>query len=355
MNYLLYPYSDDLADVVRYIPDYHADMQVSKLASPYAWKYNIKNNENVSFDFPLDDVEGVIFAEVSKKYQKNTLLYKDIVAKIQYTLNSKKDVICVKQLQEQDAADLKKLAQENGCAFDYYESKRNNYDMESMFQTQECIMIGVGGTLEEVTTLPVIVNLAARLKEAGYRVTTVADDMNVSLLGFERFPSYFFDETQDYMQIVHKFNKFYKNLQLLHQPEIILTQIPNGFMKYSNSCLENFGVKAFMLSQAVNLDYFVLCASLEPTSIEEFEQLSEMFKYRFGFEINAIGFSDQRIDDTASKERDMVIYNQVSCDTVAKYINALNTCKKRIFCFNMFDLSSFGPLAENVLGELSGG
>lgn len=352
MNYLLYPYSDNLSSVVDNISFYSEDINITERVSPIAWKRNIDTKTEVSFDFrgSIEDVDGVIIADTPE----NKFMYQDLLKKIATSLTSKKHVICCTELQNKDLEELSSVAQSNGVMFKYTITKMEAKRDFGVFQRQDCIVVAVGGMLDELDSLATMTNLVYRYRNLGYRVTAVSNNKNTALFDFVPFPSSILNSDLPHEEIIKELNTFYNELQLLHQPDIIITQIPNGMIKYSNICAENFGVKAYMLSQALSVDYFVLNSPIDDFDDASFDLMSTTFKYRFGFKIDAVGIVNRYINFSDSNEEEKVVYEKAKSSEVKEFVNFLNsTPERKILFFDAQDTSEYEMLVKESIDTLT--
>lgn len=354
MNYLIYPYSDNLSSVVDNISFYSEDINITKRVLPIAWKRNIDANIEVSFDFreTVECVDGVIIADTPE----NKFMYQDLLKKISLSLTSKKHVICCTELQNKDVEEFVSVAQSNSVMFKYtitqLEAKRDF----GVFQRQDCIVIAVGGMLNDLDSLCVMSNLVYRYRELGYRVTAISNNKNTALFNFVPFPTSILDGNLPHEQIIKELNAFYNNLQFLYQPDIILTEIPNGMIKYSNICAENFGVKAYMLSQAISVDYFILNSPIEDFDFNSYEVMSKTFEYRFGYKIDAVAVINRCTNFSDSNEEEKVVYEKVKSLEVKEYVDFLNSSNNsNILFFDAQNIDEYKILIKKSIDVLSDG
>lgn len=345
MNCLLYPYYHDLSALMQTLPYYNKTIQITKLAAPAAWQYATDAPEDVSYDFDaaLKDVEGLVIADTPR----NRFMYQDLVKKMQNTLKKHKHVVCATPLQITDQTTLTESAEEHGVRFEYSVFDKKNDARRGIFAPQECVVIGIGGLFKETDSFSSLLYLAHRYRELGYRVTAVSDNANGAMCGFVPFPTKVFDDIRRADDGIRILNSFFNDLQLLYQPDIILTQIPCGMMKYSDLCPDNFGVEAFMLFQAVDTDYLILNVPANMSRWSFYSQISRDFEHRFGCKINAVGVTDKRIDASQSEVRGTIQYIPVKTDVVANDVQKLkNESKKQLLFFDVYDVDSYDELCS---------
>ena len=210
MNYLIYPYSDNLSSVVDNISFYSEDINITKRVSPIAWKRNIDANTEVYFNFreAIEGVDGVIIADTPE----NEFMYQDLLNKLSFSLATKKHVICCTELQNKDVEELASIAQANSVMFKYTITQMEAKRDFGVFQRQDCIVIAIGGMLNELDSLTTMSNLVYRYRELGYRVTAVSDNKNTALFNFVPFPLAILDSDLPHQEIIKEINTFYNEL-----------------------------------------------------------------------------------------------------------------------------------------------
>jgi len=181
-----------------------------------------------------------------------------------------------------------------------------------------------------------------------------SNNKNTALFDFVPFPWAILNSDLPHEEIIKKINAFFNELQFLYQPDIIITEIPNGMIKYSNICVENFGVKAYMLSQALSVDYFILNSPIDDFSDESFKLMSTTFKYRFGFKIDAVGIVNRYINFSDSNEEEKVVYEKAKSSEVNKFVDILNSSPEcTILFFDAQDKSAYERVIKDSIDTLA--
>ena len=125
-------------------------------------------------------------------------------------------------------------------------------------------------------------------------------------------------------------------------------------LKYSNLCAEDYGVKAFITSQALTIDYFILISPIDDLDNDTYKTMSKTFAYRFGFPIDAVGIVDKIINTSDSNEEEKIVYEKADLQDVNAFVDRLNSSKKhRIQYFNVFDSSAYDTLVGLSIDALS--
>lgn len=352
MNCLLYPYNYELSAFYLTFPYYNKELQITKLAAPKAWQYATDVPENVCYDFneALQNVDCVIFADSPQ----NSFMYRDLVKKMYDTLKQNKHIICTVTLQIDDQTALTELADDSGLQFRYLVPDNKIDVRQSVYATQDCIVIGIVGMFKGIDTFSTLLHLAHRYRDHGYRVTAVSDNPNAALVGFVPLPTEVFDEKHFSSDGIPLLNTFYNQLQLRYQPDIILTQIPGGIVKYSDRCPDNFGLKAYAFSQAVNLDFLIMTVPANTHEEGFYAQISEISEKRFNCRVNAFGVTNKNVNVSISDEQGQIHYNLITKDSVSDFVHELKQkTDSGLFFFDSGIEESFEELCSYSIQYLS--
>ena len=83
----------------------------------------------------------------------------------------------------------------------------------------------------------------------------------------------------------------------------MIVEFPDGIMKYSEKCSDSYGIKTFMLTRAVGIDYFVLVSLFEIIKSESYILISKMIEKRFDLSLDACLLHRIKIERESSEER----------------------------------------------------
>ena len=314
MSYVVYPYSNDFYPLTE--DSGLLNINICKVVYPRGWKKNICVPEGIqdstNFFEAVEDSEGVIIADIKKW----AYLYNDIIEKIEKTLSSGLKVICCSELNPQDLSrfGMQKNFQYLNCFDDISGFNKKPY------QIQDCPVICVGNLFREMSNSDIVSKISIALKKKGYTVLTIIpDDRNYLLTDYKVFSDKFFS-TCPVDEYVITYNNFINSLQAAHTADVIVIGLPDGMINYSDYCSGGNGIRNFILSQAISVDYFVLNSPLDVMDIEGFHLLSNTFKYRFGFDIDDIVFSRVCVD-AATEEEERVVFQFATEKNINESIN----------------------------------
>lgn len=346
MDVLLYPFHNSLEAIMKYKHKVVFEMNIKYCVIPRAWKNTINlNYVDVTIDFEnsLDKVDGVVILDCNE-FQ---YMYSDVIKKIRKTLESNKKVFCFTKLQKSDYNAF--IAEEK---FHYY----GDNDFEETIPKYvpcECVLIGIGGVSMKLNTNAVLINLVEKLKDNEYNAVGISTDTSTKLLGYTIFPDSIFEQNISEENKIVNINCFFNKVHRNTCADVIVFQMPDGMLKYSTQCYERFGIRSYMVSQAVAVDYFILDSVIDMINPDEYMELSREFKYKFGYAIDSIGMEKYRIDEASSWEDEEIKLIKDSTD-ICEYITQCNKIMKDITAFSVDNCLSYTKLVEDIISKLSG-
>ena len=349
MNYVIYPYCDDFLPILKKIPSYREDLEVSEVVYPRAWERRISKLKHCiksSSDFyhALTTAQGVIIIDTLY----TSLMYSDILNKIKATLELGKAVICLVEIKDCDLEILKK-----DVNFTYLTTSIN-INQDRLFRKIDCPVIVIGNLLRKMDQSEIICNLDFLFRKKGYLTSSISPNRNTQLLGFNYFndPS-LFEESFEPDLVINDYNQYFNNIQEKFHSDVMLVQFSDGMIKYSDKCFEGYGVKSFLLSQALDVDYFILNVPFNGSETGNYDSLNDLFKYRFGYEIDKISVEDISVDESTSQEDNIVTFQSEDSALISNYINDINFHKRGMF-FYLHDSNAYEKIFDDITTKLSG-
>lgn len=350
MKCLVYPYSDNMYAAVSNIDFFSPNLEITALIYPKAWEKLIfhrefPNNAELSSDFNkyLNETEAVIISDVTnKKY-----MYKDILKKIELSLSMKKKIMCCTRLDEETTVRLKEKYSDSELIILYDDAAGFNYESYG-HKKQNCVTIGSAPLYRGLDNLTAITYMARNFKELGYKVIVVSPDENGKLLGFYTFPHYVLNNNTDIEQKVEQLNTYFTKLEELTACDIMIVQFPDGLLKYSMDSIDSYGVKAYMMSCAVSVDYFVLTSLCSINQIEDYESIDKVVRKKFGFGIDSCALQPLKIDEEYTSEIRNISFTRNGLAESIKNSNDLITDNESNI---LFFLSDEAEAYKNVISH----
>lgn len=135
----------------------------------------------------------------------------------------------------------------------------------------------------------------------GYKVSQIGSKSYSGLFGFHSYPS-FMNEPMDNTERIMLFRKYVKYIEQQEQPDLIVIGVPGGIMAVNKKHYFDFGMTAYMVSQAIEPDYVIMSMLYSKSyTIEQLEEINQTCKYKFNFEIQSFHLSNTLLDPTSLK------------------------------------------------------
>ncbi len=111
------------------------------------------------------------------------------------------------------------------------------------------------------------------------------------------------NENKDDTQKIILFKKYVKCIEMTEQPDLIVIGIPGAIMAINKKHHFDYGVTAYMVSQAVAGDYVIMNMLYgKKYTTEQLEELSKVCKYRLNFEVDSFHLSNAWLDPSTLKD-----------------------------------------------------
>ena len=202
---------------------------------------------------------------------------------IENSIKKGKNVIYIEQKEKEDF-DLKQL--------------------DSVSEEQQIFVpvVFVAGTAPYTEKFHVQLALRKHLLDNGYKVSVIGSKTYSGLFGLHSFP-FFMYENMDNIQKIILFKKYVKYIEMIEQPDLIIIGIPGAIMAINKKHHFDFGITAYMVSQAVAGDYVIMSMLYgKKYTTEQLEELSRVCKYRLNFEVDSFHLSNAWLDPSTLKD-----------------------------------------------------
>jgi len=358
MKYAIYPYLDKFSLLVGCIIN-QKKYNITTLINPNALSAKDPGFDNVlmttSFDEAVKNVDAVIFLDNKQ--------YKDTLIKIKKCIRSKTDAVCCIRPKEEDLSFLTELAQENDVTFTLIDEKDKDLKTKitgrgDLYHTQECVVAAVGSLFNGGAGFDsdLVLKLAKSFEYRGYKPTIIASDRNFKLCGFySALPFGFNDLEESPDSLVYLLNNYYNYVQMVESSDIIILQLPQeGLLKLFENFPCGFGIKTFIISRAIDIDYFTLAAGVDCRDDDVFDEMSELIKKRFGFRIDSIALNSCYVDYNLSLDVGKTVSVNVPEKIVRETVEYLENSKKSdIVYVNCSDDYFSDTICDDCIEKLS--
>lgn len=301
----VYPYDVEFSPILRH-KELLSDYEIAALVSPKGWGLIGKDAATsdggplfdyiVSTDFQesLMLCDTVLFVEACYPIDLKSFLY----PKIKSAIESKKNIICMLKLEEDDKKDLKERCEKAFVTFEYdQDDLQNNYkeNIPKLFSINIPIVF-VCGLSERSNKFHTLLSLKTNLTSLGYKVGMIGSRRYCEFMGFHSFPEFMLGTKHSESKKIILFNHFVKKIEIDEKPDIILIGIP-GSIEAQNDILRNdFGILSYEIAAAVKPDAIVMNLQYNDYQPSYFELLNNLTTKRFGSEVTCFVIANIKFD-----------------------------------------------------------
>lgn len=103
-------------------------------------------------------------------------------------------------------------------------------------------------------------------------------------------------------------NQVARDIIRSERPELLIVEAPDNVMKYSDIAPNEFGIRTYMVSLALNPQCFICCIPFNFISQGFIEAINQDIKNKYGFSISAVNVSNIWMDYLAIIQEQSVSY-----------------------------------------------
>lgn len=305
---LIYPYNMEFTPVLRH-RSLLAGYEISCLVSPNGWGFTGKDagiadrgpdiGILVSWDFEksLDLCDTVMIVESHLHFD----FEKYIFNKIKLATKLKKNIICSLKLNEDVIKEISSMCNCEGVYFKYFDETQNvipeeiAIDNESIEEINTPVILTVG-IAEKTNKFEIQLALRDKIQKLGYKISQIGTRSYCEMMGFHSFPLFMYGNAISDVNKVSMFNRFIKKIEKTEEPDVIIIGVPGGIMPFNRKITNKFGLLAFEISQAVVPDVVIASLLYENSKPEGFDEYTNLFKYKLGFEVDFFNITNMQFD-----------------------------------------------------------
>nr|WP_308742309.1 hypothetical protein [uncultured Anaerocolumna sp.] len=310
----IYPFCAEILPIVKTFNKLQESFVIKRLISPSGFGLTghdagyVCNHPDVGFvvteEFNFEGKEWttlILFEPIMIK-EKIDYSYVDIAeAAILYG----KQVIFFSASEEGDNKinQLSKLYSDKIEIKPYITYKNHAHNEEHKFYDMEVPVILVGGLLEEADNFEVLLKLAVKLKMENTNALVITKHPMGELFGFYNLNHIWNCTDHSEAQKINEINRYMNSLLKEKRPEVILMEAPDAVLKYNDYAVNGFGIRTYMLCQAVAPDRFICCVPFELAVGEFLDAISKKFEATLGVSITSVHASNILIDMQDLKQK----------------------------------------------------
>lgn len=299
----------------------------------------------------------------------NTLLIADgdhtkalrdnILAKTQYAISQGKHILCAMSLSKEEKHKLHAACIAHQVQFIYAFEKFSLPESSFLIKTLEheklhippVPVVVVGEMLAGTNGDDVAIAIWEYFIRQGYQAKMLMPAGSAVLLGAHAINDWF-NESADPVDLVRTIN-YQISLFGYMNSDIIIVRVPGNMIAFNENTCGDFGIHAYMISQAIDIDCFVLCAPYQSVDSILADELKTLLYYRFAIPLDGIHISNGLLDASYLLEHERVSFIRMLLSDVERQID--EHCKDTtVPVFNIFqDAQSIGITLEEKLKNFS--
>ena len=119
-------------------------------------------------------------------------------------------------------------------------------------------IISVMGVGYNVSKFDVQLYLREMFLKKGYKVAQIGTKKISNIMGFYSIPDFMYNNRFSGEETILRFNEFVKKVEDKEKPDIIIIGVPEPILPLNKKHLFSFGIRAYEIYQAVDVDYCIL-------------------------------------------------------------------------------------------------
>lgn len=329
---IIYPFCSEVASLIRHrnlIKNYIIAAVVAPRGYLAAGNDCSLADEGVSIDVKIsndfEDALQVCDTVILAEYIFDDVGFKkSVLDNIEKAIKNGKNIVSILKLDLEDEKRLEKIAKDNGVGFDTYSAKVEKVSHYNEIMETNAPVIAIAGMHESCSKFELQLALREKLLAHGVKVSQIGSKNYCELLGFHSFPQFMFDKGLAEEQKILRLNAYIKDIENKEVPDVILIGIPGGILPINKRLNEYFGITAYEVGCATNIDFTVFALSYMNHVDMDAEGLSQMIRLKLGCEPGCFAMSNSRINaaDAMSEYMplsfDILKYNKID-DVLREY------------------------------------
>ena len=311
---VLYPYDINSSPILRH-RNLLKKYEISGLVSPIGWSLCGKDASVADYGSPIGINVETDFNDLIEKC--DTLLICDSDIKLDYekfikpkilqAIKSHKNIVCCITLDSLERKIICTACKDKKVYFTDFvqDGLYQNYTGEIIPRRLSNIntpVIFILGTSTRTHKFEIQLGLRDIFLNQGFKVSQVGTRNYCELFEFHSFPSFMFSSFISESKKVFIFNQFIKDIENNENPDVIIIGIPGGIMPINNNLVNEFGILAYEISQAILPDVSILSLLYEDYTPLFFDKISTSIKYKLGFELDCFNISNVQLDFNKSND-----------------------------------------------------
>lgn len=354
----VFPYDYETFPVLKYQSELEK-FEIVSVLSMKGWGLIGKRALEIGKDYADDDliVEDPFDVCDIKQFDvlwvvesEHKLEHKYLYECIKLMAKSNKKIFVSRRLTEKQKEKIREICESsNTTIWIPNEEDEVFFDGDEQIYNLDTPVIAVTGIGEKTNKMELQLEIYSRLKRDGYNVCWISSRNEAVLFGGQAFPQFILKNTMSEKNKILTYNHYLKLLEQENTPDIFLIGVPGSIMPITKKHVDNFGIAAYEIFNAVTPDFMIL--SLYYNSgfrSKYFEQLDNLVKYKFNVEIDCYNISNVSQDTYSMGDISPIEYILWENEELAKNIQAMEFGEKALF-----NRKIYGDMYQNIIGKLS--
>lgn len=229
-----------------------------------------------------------------------------------------------------------------------YYNKVKIYEMK--FYRPSIPVIFIGGIYDLLDNDYITIKLNDYLGKNGYKACCLSRQVSNKVFGCINFPDEFININNSIENRIISLNNYIKSCIEVLNPDLLIIQIPDGMLQYNDYYHNSFGNHAYLISQAVESDYFICSMTTELLSTKHYDKLSNYFSRKYDSPIDCAHYSNCYLDipnHTKRRNQDVMFLNEGKIEELLiPYRDDSN-----YQMFNLFNGRNFKLMYQDIINK----
>lgn len=255
-----------------------------------------------------------------------------------------KQVICVRREKDLDEIET------GNCKVIFGKKFYDNKKIQNVNKVRQILTpaILVCGLLEEADVFAVLLRIACKFRSKGVRTVVLTKQPVGALFGFFSYTHIIENHDLTEAEKIEALNHYASDLENRYLPDVFLIEAPDAALMYNRYAPNGFGIRTYMMAQAVTLDASVFCIPCEYSNSDFLKKVDAYFSARLNCKISAVHVSNVIVDSFETKETNRMSLTRTAASRVKEYLFQI---KDEFPTFNFFDEADQESFSNLVCAE----
>ena len=143
-------------------------------------------------------------------------------------------------------------------------------------------VVSIGGMLDASRTFELFMAAFSALKKKKVKVSAFSSYFPSEIIGVHYIGTKKQIESVPSEQYIKSLNSYIFTTAIQEMADVVLIDLPDGFIPYNHLSTADFGVCAYKIMQAIPPDCLILATSIDCMDIDFTKRMNSLFEYRFG-------------------------------------------------------------------------